>query len=383
MKDTESLSWLEKIALAGSPATPYVLTDLSIVKEKVHQFKTLMPRVGIYFAIKSNNDPRVIRTLKDLVEGFDIASLGELEILEGHGISAARMLYSNPIKVPEHVAQTFKKGVRYFAIDSVGEIEKIKQHAPGSNVHIRVKVSDYGSKFPLSGKFGADPSHVVAYAAAAEEAGLKVKGLTFHVGSQAENTHVWEAAIQMNGKLISQLKEKGIGIEFLDIGGGFPANYEDLAPTIDEVAEIVNSALEKYIPSSVKIIAEPGRFISANASILATTVIGREHRSGLEWLYLDIGTFQGLIEPLEMPDWKYPILTRKHPKGYKRSFVLSGPTCDACDTIGLDYLLPSDINVGDRIYLAATGAYTTVYGSNFNGFQIPRSYYVKKGSSND
>jgi ornithine decarboxylase len=110
---------------------------------------------------------------------------------------------------------------------------------------------------------------------------------------------------------------------------------------------------------------------------MVATVIGREHRSGTDWLYLDVGVFQGLIEPLEMSGWKYPIFTKKHARGYKKSFVLTGPTCDAYDTLGLDYMLPSDINVGDELYIGATGAYSLVYASHFNGFEPPKTYYVK------
>jgi len=113
--------------------------------------------------------------------------------------------------------------------------------------------------------------------------------------------------------------------------------------------------------------------------MLVASVIGRENRSGVDWLYLDMGVFQGLIEPLEIPGWKYPIFTEKSHRGYKKSFILTGPTCDAYDTLGSGYMLPSDINVGDRIYIGAAGAYTLVYGSEFNGFEIPKTYYIGEG----
>jgi ornithine decarboxylase len=184
----------------------------------------------------------------------------------------------------------------------------------------------------------------------------------------------------MAGMLIAQLKKAGFAMEFLDMGGGFPANYEDLAMTIVDAATVINSALEEHIPADIRVFAEPGRYLSANSSVMAASVIGRENRGGVEWLYLDVGVFQGLMEPLEMSDWKYPIFTKKHPRGYKKSFVLTGPTCDAYDTLGLDYNLPSDINVGDQLYIGATGAYSLVYASNFNGFEPPKTYYVGEKS---
>lgn len=379
MKERDEKDWLEKIAAVGKVQTPFCLTDLDVIAEKAQLFAKLMPRVGIYYAVKSNSDPRIIETLKPLVNGFDIASRGEYELLQNLRISPERIVYSNPVKVPSHIQHTYEAGVRRFAFDSLGEIEKIKAHAPQAIVYPRIKVSDYGSKFPLSGKFGIDPIHLIDYAATAQEAGLQVKGLTFHVGSQAENVHVWDAALKIAGESITQLRSFGMPIEFLDIGGGFPASYEDLAPTINEVAEIINHAIKKYLPEDIVVFAEPGRYISANASVIGATVIGREHRNGVDWLYLDIGVFQGLIEPLEMSGWKYPILTNKSKREYKKSFVLTGPTCDAYDTLGMDYLLPADISIGDRIYIAAAGAYSLVYGSSFNGFEMPTVHYTNHG----
>lgn len=376
MKDKEEKSWLEKINLAGDLKTPFMLTDLSIAKERVAHLKKLLPRVGIYYAVKSNNDVRLLRTLNGLVEGFDIASAGEYRQLKELGVHAGRILYSNPVKVPSHIAETHKGGVRYFAVDSLREIEKLKEHAPGCSVNLRLKTPDYGSKFPLSSKFGVDASHALSYASMAQDAGLQVKGLTFHVGSQSENALSWEAAIKMCGELIEKMAEKGIMIEFLDLGGGLPAVYEDIAPTVDHAAKAINSALEKYIAPEIRVVIEPGRYISANTSVLVTSIIGREHRTGTDWLYLDVGVFQGLIEALEIPGWKYPIFTDKSPRGYRKSFVLTGPTCDAFDTLGSDYMLPSDLNIGDRLYIGAAGAYTLVYGSNFNGFEIPKTCYI-------
>lgn len=378
MKEKEEKQWLEKIALAGEFETPFLLTDLAIAKERVQLLKKLLPRVEIYYAVKSNNDRQVLETLEPLVAGFDIASVGEYRQLRKLDVGAERILYSNPVKVPSHIAETHKGGVRYYAVDSLSEIEKLATHAPGCTVNLRLKTPDYGSKFPLSSKFGVDAAHAVDYAAVAQDAGLQVKGLTFHVGSQSENALAWQAAIKMCAKLIHEMAKKGITIEFLDLGGGLPAVYEDIAPDVNDAAKAITKALDDHISPDIRVLIEPGRYISANTSVLVTSVIGREHRVGTDWLYLDMGVFQGLIEPLEIPGWRYPIFSNKSRRGYKKSYVLTGPTCDAYDTLGSDYLLPSDLNVGDRLYIGATGAYSLVYGSAFNGFEVPKTYYINK-----
>jgi ornithine decarboxylase len=381
MKLQDKKNWLEKTSHAGNFETPFLMMDLSIARNKAEELKRLLPRVDIYYAVKSNNDPRLLTTLDEYVTGFDIASVGEWRQLKKMGVKADRILYSNPVKIPSHIAETYKAGVRYFAADSLQELKKLKEHAPGSAVNIRLKTPDYGSKFPLSSKFGIEADHAVTFASIAQKSGLQVKGLTFHVGSQSENILAWKVAIKMCSKLIKELAKKGIHIEFLDLGGGLPAVYEDLAPTASEAAKTIREALDAYIPTDIKVFIEPGRYISGNTSVLVTSIIGYEHRTGVDWLYIDMGVFQGLMEPLEIPGWRYPIFSDKSLRGYKKSFVLTGPTCDAYDTLGSDYMLPSDLNVGDRLYIGATGAYTLVYGSEFNGFAKPKTYYLEDKAS--
>ena len=369
-------NWLKKIQTLGEVPTPYILTDLSIVEENARQLKKLLGNVKIHYALKSNSEPKIIERLDGIVEGYDVASLGEWEQLRKKKVSPERVLFSNPVKIPNHIERTYKDGLRFYALDSIDEIKKLSALAPGANVYLRVQVSNYGSKFPLSKRYGLLPSHVIEYASFAESMNLKVRGLTFHVGSQSENPQVWETAFEQSGDLIARLRQANIKIDFLDIGGGFPADYGQPAPSIAVTARIIKKSIKKHIPKGVEIVAEPGRFIVANASVIATEVIAREHRSGVEWLHLDMGVFQGLMEPLEMNSWRYPTFTEKNPRGYKKDFVLAGPSCDAYDQIGVDYSLPSEINRGDRIYIASTGAYTTVYGSNFNGFAMPETYFI-------
>lgn len=376
MRDAEIRRWMEKIAPFEHFETPFLAMDLSVARKQVERLQKIIPRARIYYAIKSNNDPGLLKVIDDLVAGYDIASAGEYRQLQALGVSADRILYSNPVKVPSHIAETFKAGVHCYAFDSLEEIEKLKQYAPGSAVNLRLKTPDYGSKFPLSSKFGLDAAYAVDYASLAEDAGLHVKGLTFHVGSQSENAISWQTAIKMCGELIVRLADQGIMIEFLDLGGGLPAVYEDVAPTVHEAAKAINHALNQYIPKDITILLEPGRYISANTSVLVTSIIGREHRTGVDWLYVDMGVFQGMIEPLEIPGWKYPLFTDKSKRSTKKSYVLTGPTCDAYDSLG-EYVLPSDLNVGDKLYIGAAGAYTVVYGSQFNGFEIPKTYYVQ------
>ena len=376
MTEIKRSFWLEKIKSQNNLLTPYILTDLTIVEQNAKQLKELLSNVKIYYAVKANSNPEIISCLDGIVEGYDIASLGEWELLKKHKVRPGRILFSNPVKITGHIQKTFNEGIRYYALDSLDEIKKLSEFAPGADVYIRIQVSNYGSKFPLARKYGILPTHVAEYASFAQDMGLNVRGLAFHVGSQAENLQVWETAFKICDDAIKRLAQANIYVDFLDIGGGFPANYGQPAPSINSVCRFINDAIKQYIPAHVEVVAEPGRFIVANSSVVVTEVTAREHRSGADWLYLDMGVFQGLMEPLEMKEWQYPIFTDKNPRGYKKAFTLTGPSCDAYDTLGDDYILPSDINRGDKLYIASTGAYTSVYGSNFNGFEMPKNYFV-------
>lgn len=379
MTPKEESSWTQELQNL-TYETPFQVTKLSKVRDNVQEFKTHLPNVELFYAVKSFSDPEVIRAIDDLVDGYDIASLGEYNMLKKEGVVPSRILFSNPVKVPEHIEKTFRDGLDHYAFDGLSEIKKLAQIAPGSNVYLRIKVSDYGSAFPLSKKFGADPLHAVTFMDMARDMGLNPCGLAFHVGSQSLNMQAWHAAFEIAGDTIRRLKAIGIDITMLDIGGGFPKTYVGPAPSMKEVAKTISACIKEFVPEGVRVVAEPGRFISADTSVIASSVIGRELRGGEEWLFLDMGVFQGLMECLEMKDWRYPVFTDGHSSTesplYSRPFTLTGPTCDAYDTIGFDYMLPPAIDVGDRVYFGVAGAYTTVYESNFNGFEPPKKYFI-------
>lgn len=358
--------------------TPFTVIDLNEVRNNAGLLKSLLPNVDIYYAIKSNPDGQIVNAIKDSVKGFEVASAGEISYLLSLGIPSNRILYSNPVKVPSHIRLAYAEGVQYYAYDSIDEIKKLAELAPGSKVCLRLKVADYGSKFPLSKKFGVNPSSAIDYIQAAIQAGLQPVGLSFHIGSQSEEPKVWKAAFETCSVIISQLEKKRILLSLLNIGGGIPAPYSSQPLSILPITRAIKTALKRYIPSYVHIIAEPGRFISATSSVITTEVIGRETRAGnQEWLFLDMGVFQGLMEPLESPSWRYPIFSDYDEANVlKKHFVLTGPTCDTHDTIGFDYLLPENLKVGDRLYIGSAGAYTSVYQTQFNGFKPPQTHYI-------
>lgn len=371
MNYTKSITseYLQKI----STDEPLMLIDLAEVEA---QYKKLTESLNarVFYAVKSNPEQAILRRLSALGSGFEVASIGELKRLEAIGVKHAEVIFSNPVKIESHIEEAYKRGIHSFAFDSSDEIKKLAKCAPGAKVYLRVFVSNRGSLVDLSSKFGADPEIAVKLLQEAKDNGLHPYGVTFHVGSQAENLSVWGSAIETAARIMANASHVGIKLSVMNIGGGFPIQYSDDSPLAEEVFERIREELS-MVPDSVEIWCEPGRFLSGSAGVLVANVIGKSHRGNDEWIYLDVGRFQAFIEMFESDDIKLPVFTSndlsaKQPK--KQYYTLTGPTCDSYDTIYTEVELASGLKRGDKVFFLLAGAYTTVYGSEFNDFPLPR-----------
>lgn len=362
--------------------TPFLVGDLSMLSDRLRRFEAALPRVRPFYAVKCNSAGEVLRTAAAHGAGFEIASLGELRMLQAIGVHAAEVLYSNTVKPASHVAGAAEAGVWRFAVDSEGELDKIARHAPGAAVYVRVRVDDSASVFPLSRKFGAESHHARALLQRAEQLGLRPYGLTFHVGSQCVATSAWRQAIASMGRLMRQLHADGIEIEMLDIGGGFPARYDDPVPSIVQIGTVVNRALDELLPYQPRLLAaEPGRHLVAETAVMVATVLGREERAGEEWLYVDVGAYNGLMETQQtIGQWRFPLWSSRSDHGVAphAPFTVTGPTCDSADTMFYGAALPVTMAEGDRLFVASAGAYTLSYASHFNGFPPPQTVFLDR-----
>lgn len=356
-------------------ATPFLALDLGTVRDRYHSLVgAFAGRIGVCYAVKCNPDPEVLTTLAAAGSGFEIASAAELEMLLPLGVDPERVLYSNPVKPPSHVRQTFERGVRRFAVDCLGEVLKVAEQAPGSQVYVRVRVDDTRSRFPLSTKFGLPVGEAAALLLTARDNGLVPAGLTFHVGSQCTDVGAWGRAIDSLAPVLRELSEHGVTLTLLDIGGGFPAQYGEPGPDLCEIADRTLRALARLPYAPAEIVCEPGRAVVAEAAVLVTSVIGRETRMGREWVYLDAGAYNGLMEAAQTRGrWQFPLRTSRPegPGAVVVSCTVTGPTCDSSDTLMNDADLPADLELNDRVYIGSAGAYSLCYASSFNGFEPP------------
>jgi ornithine decarboxylase len=265
----------------------------------------------------------------------------------------------------------FKPLVTY---DNHEEVLKIARYAPHSGLALRLRVPNTGSMVELSSKFGALPGEAVDLIAFAHNNKLVVEGVSFHVGSQCTNPQNYVQALHLAAGIFAEAKSRGFDLKLLDIGGGFPAHYDDTVPAFRNLARTINAELDRLFPQSIEILAEPGRFLVASAATAVAKIIGKAVRGGKLCYYLDDGvyhTFSGVI----FDHCQYHLKSFK--KGPLQLCSVFGPTCDALDTISLAEQLP-DMDLGEFVYSENIGAYAAASSTSFNGFPPARVLHINQ-----
>lgn len=353
--------------------TPTLVLDFDIIQNTYNRFLDAFPNGQIFYAMKANSNQEIVQLVVDRQGGLEIASLAELEKSLAAGATGEQIICSNPIKNPLFLQRMHEANVYAMVVDSTYEVEKVAQYAPNSRVYVRLAVDNNGSVLPLAGKFGVSADEALALFDQARELGLEPIGLSFHVGSQCLSVMNWVNAIRACGEIWREAEARGHKFHFLDIGGGFPAgHYHDASiPTIEAIGTATMDAIANYIPSTenLMLVLEPGRGLVGESGRLLATVVGKAKRGDAMWLYLDAGVFNGLMETFEgFP----PVvsLLNKSADAQHEIYTLAGPSCDSCDVIARDVLLPQ-INIGDKLVFFDAGAYTNEYAVPFNGFPIP------------
>jgi len=359
--------------------TPFLICDLETIERRYQELTELIPGLAVFFAMKSNSSGPVLRQVHGLGGSFEVASVAEMRMAAAAGGAPADMLYSNPVKAPDQIAEAAAAGLYRFAFDSEAELRKIAAHAPGASVYARLRVDDHTSLFPLSRKFGVSVQAAGDLLLLASELGLVPYGLTFHVGSQCTNPMAWEGALDQCGTVMRRLLRAGVRLHMLNIGGGFPARYTAPVPDLSLIAAVIGNALGHLPYQPPLLAAEPGRYLVAESGVLAATVIGVDQRDGERWVYLDVGGYNGMMEAVQTGGrWHFPLLTSRpdHFRAETAPTTVTGPSCDSSDTLFYGAALPANLELGDRVYIGTAGAYTSAYASSFNGFPVPQLLYV-------
>ncbi|MCX5787745.1 MAG: type III PLP-dependent enzyme [Elusimicrobia bacterium] len=372
--------------LAAKHGTPLFVIDHDQIRRNYAEFKKYLPRVQAYYAVKAEPLPEVVETLYKAGASFDVASMPEFRIVHEyikHKPAKERqdwiwdkIIYANPIKANETLRQLdpYKPLVTY---DNMEEIRKIKKYAPHAGLALRLKVANTGAMVELSSKFGAAPGEAVDLILAAHDAGLVVEGLSFHVGSQTTNFENFVQAINLAAGIFKEAKERGYNkMNLLDLGGGFPAPYDETVKPFRILAAKINAELERLFPDpKMEILAEPGRFMIATAGTSVVKILGKAVRDGKLCYYVDDGvyhTYSGII----FDHCHYHLKAFR--KGKEQICSVFGPTCDALDVISMSENLPVDLELGELLYSENIGAYSHASSTWFNGFPPATVVHVNR-----
>jgi ornithine decarboxylase len=360
---------------------PCLVVDLDVVRENYQAFAKALPDSRVFYAVKANPAPELLALLASLGSCFDTASVSEIEMVLAAGATPERISFGSTIKKERDIARAFALGVRLFAVDCRAEVEKIARVAPGARVFCRFLFDCAGAEWPLSRKFGCDPAMAVDVLEHAHRLGLGACGVSFHVGSQQRRTQAWDAALRSAAAIFRACAERGINLTMVNLGGGFPTKYLTEVPTVKAYGRSIFRALRKHFGNRIPdTIIEPGRGLVGNAGVIEAEVVLVSRKSENEevrWVYLDIGKFGGLAETMD-ESIRYPIRTPRDgdPVG---PCVLAGPTCDSADVMyeRSPYALPVSLEIGDKVLIEGTGAYTATYSAiAFNGFAPLKTYHI-------
>jgi len=363
------------------PATPCLVFDVDRMEANFRALRAALPLARVYYAVKANPAPQVLERLVRLGSNFDAAGIEEIETCLAVGAAPATISFGNTVKKVSAIRRAHAAGVSLYAFDAEEELEKLARHAPGSRVYCRLLVENSGADWPLSRKFGTTVANARALMLRAGDMGLDPCGLSFHVGSQQTKTTSYEAAIGKMAMLFTDLREAGVNVRMVNLGGGFPTPYRDAVPGIDAFSLAIMNAMTQHFGNALpEMLIEPGRFIVGDAGVVSAEVVlvSRKDRDDpVRWVYLDIGRFGGLAET-EGEAIKYRITTPCD-GGAVGPVTIAGPTCDGADILyeRSNYRLPLALQYGDKVQVHATGAYVTTYASQrFNGFRPLAEHYV-------
>jgi ornithine decarboxylase len=345
--------------------SPLLIVDCERVRVQMRKLRKALPGVDLHYALKPLPHSAVVQTVIDEGAWLDLATTGEVQLVSRLGISPDRCIHTHPIKREQDIRNALEFGVRVFVADNPDEIRKFERHAGTAELLLRVSFRSPGAVCDLSRKFGCDPEDLLALARLASDLRIQVRGLSFHVGSQAVDAGKHVEAIDACSKLLSAARREKLGVcDTLDIGGGFPIDYMQPMPDIGRFCAPIRAALSG-VPKRVRIIAEPGRYIVGPSAIGVASVMGRARREGHWWYYLDDGLYGSYSGQL-YDHARYPVEPLRN--GSERlPSVLAGPTCDSIDVIAENLMLP-ELKEGDLIVGRAMGAYTWASASEFNFF---------------
>jgi ornithine decarboxylase len=366
-------------AIAAEHGTPLLLLSTEVARRQYGALADVLSGVDLHYSMKPLPHPAVVRALRDEGAGFDLASTGEVDLARVLDVDPQRCVYTHPVKPDRDIRHGLEFGCRTFVFDNPHELAKLAPYKREISLLLRISFPNPQAQCDLSLKYGVAAGEALWLLGEAADAGFAVRGLSFHVGSQVSDPARFTAAIAACRRLFDLAELEGIALDTLDIGGGFPVPYVEPVSGIADFCAPIAAALKEKFPHA-RLIAEPGRFVSAPAMTLVSSVIGKAERQGCVWYYLDDGLYGSYSGKLfDRADYRLiPLADFEGAARPKRRSVVAGPTCDSIDVIGEGRLL-AEMESNDLLVSPMMGAYTAASATDFHLFRRAKVVELTSG----
>jgi diaminopimelate decarboxylase len=371
-------------SLADRYGTPCYVYSRATLERHWHAFDRAFagkPHLVCY-AVKANSNLAVLNVLARLGSGFDIVSVGELERVLAAGGDPARIVFSGVGKREDELRRALDVGIRCFNVEVPGELDRLNRlagqlgvKAPVSlrvNPDVDAKTHPYISTGLKENKFGIDIDEALRhYRRAADLPNLRVAGIDCHIGSQLTSVAPFIDALDRVLMLAEHLREEGIDIHHLDIGGGLGIRYRDECPP--EPAEYAAALSSRLAGTDYEILLEPGRAIVGNAGVLLTRVEYLKSNRLKSFAIVD-AAMNDLIRPALYEAWQEILPVRPSEAVPKQVYDIVGPVCETGDFLGKEREL--GLSEGDLLAVRSAGAYGFSMSSNYNSRPRPAEVLV-------
>lgn len=368
--------YLEQVSLTkladecGTPAYVYSKHEIEKNWQAFDRAFSKLPH-QVCYAVKACSNIAILNLLAKLGSGFDVVSGGELERVRKAGGDTSKIVFSGIGKQRWEIKAALQAGIACFNVESASELRLIEHLASELEcvvpVAIRINPDVDAETHPhistgmQHNKFGVDMNQAVAlYETIRQSPFLQECGIGCHIGSQIVSLEPYSRALSVLLDLANRLRDSGLKINHIDIGGGFGICYQsETPPSAEDYAETIMQVMGEH---SYQLILEPGRFIVGNAGLLLTKVLYLKQAHNKHFAIVD-AAMNDLLRPALYNAWHHIVPLETH-HGEAQNYDIVGPVCESADTFAYDR--PLNLYEGDYIALLSAGAYSFSMSSNYN-----------------
>jgi diaminopimelate decarboxylase len=362
--------------VAEAVGTPFYCYSTAALQTEYRSFDSVFAKLPhlICYSLKANNNLAVMRTLLEMGSGADVVSAGEMHCALAAGVPPEKIVFAGVGKTAPEMAAALDAGILQFNVESVPELELLNQVALGKNkrapvalrlnpdvdarTHAKISTGKSENKFGIELSRGA-----AAYAQAAAAPGLEPVGLALHIGSQLTDLAPYRAAFTKLAAMATELRQSGLPMKRLDLGGGLGIAYDgDKPPSLADYAQVVEQTVGAL---DLPLIFEPGRRLTGNAGILVTRVTYVKEGVNRSFVIAD-AAMNDLIRPMLYEAYHDILPVRQAaPEAESRRVDIVGPICESTDIFAEQRPMPP-LAAGDLLAIFSTGAYGAVMASSYN-----------------